>query len=99
MTLKDALAEPREALSYTIDRLHTASGNTLLVAQYKTGKTTLMANLLKALADGEPFLSEFAVKLEGRVAFFNYELTREMFLDWLGDIGLSIRSAWRTPGT
>ncbi len=81
-TLAEALAKPREPLSYTIDRLHPSGSNSLIAAQYKVGKTTLMANLLKSYADGDKFLGEFAVEPgAGRIAFFNYELTEDMLLD------------------
>lgn len=81
-TLADALARPRIGPKYAIQELHPSDSNSLLVAQYKTGKTTLTLNLVRALADGLPFLGHFEVTpLSGRVAFFNYELGENMFLD------------------
>jgi RecA-family ATPase len=69
-----------------IEQLLPASGNGLLVAQYKVGKTTLALNLAVALASGEPFLGKFEVApMSGRVAFFNYELSERMFLEWAQD--------------
>ena len=88
LTLADFLAEPRSKAKYTIEQLHTAGGNTLLVAQYKTGKTTLLANLLLALLEGVDFLGKFPVAPVGRVAFWNYELDEDLFRDWLSDIGV-----------
>lgn len=88
-TLADDLAMPPRERKYTIDQLHTAGGNSLLVAQFKTGKTTLQLNLMKALADREPFLGHFEVApLEGRVGFWNYELDADMFREWGRDIGI-----------
>ncbi|WP_345457613.1 AAA family ATPase [Nocardioides marinquilinus] len=82
LDLAAALARPREPLSYTIDRLHPTGSNSLIAAQYKVGKTTLMANLLKSYADGDKFLGEFTVEPgPGRIAFFNYELTDSMLYD------------------
>ncbi|MFY9265629.1 MAG: AAA family ATPase [Solirubrobacterales bacterium] len=88
-TLTDDLAEPVRERKYTIDRLHPAGGNSLLVAQFKAGKTTLLLNLLRALADRQPFLGQFDVTpLDGRVAFWNYELDDDMFRDWMRDVGV-----------
>src|SRR4051794_29897526 len=53
-TLADDLATPPREQKYAVDRLHSSGGNTLLVAQYKAGKTTLLLNLMTALADEEP---------------------------------------------
>ena len=89
-TLADELAEAPEEVAFAIDRLHPAGGNALLVAQYKAGKTTLLLNLVKALADGEPFLGQFDVApLAGRVAYFNYELDAAMFGVWARDLGIA----------
>ncbi|WP_418058473.1 AAA family ATPase [Pimelobacter simplex] len=80
--LDDLLRKKRQKLAYTIDRLHPAGSNSLIAAQYKVGKTTLMVNLLKAYADAEPFLGDFKVEPGGgRIALFNYELTEDMLLD------------------
>ncbi len=88
-TLADDLAVPPRKRKYTIDELHTVGGNSLLVAQYKTGKTTLLLNLVQALADHKPFLGHFDVAaLDGRIAFWNYELDPDMFRTWARDIGI-----------
>lgn len=89
-TLAQALAKERQPLSYTIDQLHPSGSNSLIAAQYKVGKTTLMANLLKSYADGDKFLGEFAVKPgAGRIALLNYELTEDMLLDeYLTPLGI-----------
>jgi RecA-family ATPase len=86
-TLSDDLAVPPREVQWSIEDLHPAGGNTLLVAQLKTGKTTLLLNLVKALADDEPFLGRFSVaRLSGRVAFWNYELDADMFRRWARDV-------------
>lgn len=82
LDLASALRREREPLTYTIDRLHPTGSNSLIAAQYKVGKTTLMLNLARAYADGDRFLGEFNVEPgAGRIALFNYELTEEMLLD------------------
>jgi hypothetical protein len=86
-TLADDLATEARERAYVIDELQIAGGNALLVAQYKVGKTTLLMNLLKALADQEPFLNRFDVApLDGRVAYWNYELDADQFRRWMRDI-------------
>jgi len=88
LSLADAMAAALEHTEYSIDELHPAGGNSLLVASYKTGKTVLTINLVKAKADGTPFLGRFKVRpLEGRVAFLNYEMHRDQFLSWCRDVG------------
>jgi len=55
------LAEPDPEQSYRVDRLAPAGARIMLNAQWKAGKSTLSANLIRALVDGEPFLGQFAV--------------------------------------
>jgi hypothetical protein len=79
-SLKHEIAKGIPALEYTIARLHTRGSNTVIAAQYKAGKTTLMANLVQAYADGVPFLGEFAMNPgPGGIAYLNYELTVAQF--------------------
>ena len=88
-TLADDLAHPPRDRKFIVDELHLAGGDTLLVAQYKTGKTTLVMNLAMSLADGEPFLGKFAVApLDGRIAFWNYELDADLFREWARDLDI-----------
>lgn len=88
-TLEDDLAVPRENRRYTVDKLHISGGNTVLVAQHKAGKTTLEMNLVKALADHEPFLGKFDVAdIDGRVGFLNYEMRADQFRDWMRDLAI-----------
>ena len=89
-TLVDDLAERREQAKYAVADLHPSGGNSLLVAEKKAGKTTLALNLVQALADDDPFLGHFAVQpMEGRVAFFNYEISPDMFREWADDIDIA----------
>jgi AAA domain len=88
-TLADDLEAPPREQAFVVDELAIAGGNSLLVAQYKTGKTTVLLNLAKSLADREPFLSRFDVApLDGRVAYWNYELDPDQFRRWVRDIGI-----------
>jgi hypothetical protein len=89
-SLKEALARDRPAEPPTlIFGLHRQGYNTTITARYKTGKTTLGANLLRALADGDPFLDRFSVAPPaGRIGLLNYETTEHDMLEWLESSGI-----------
>lgn len=83
---EDFIAESEEPLHEVVKGMHYEGNNTLLVAEYKTGKTTLEINLAGALADGKPFLGRFDTDLsEGKIAFFNYEMGKDQFRLWLNE--------------
>src|SRR5262249_17070465 len=89
-TLADELARPRREYEFVIDKLHTHNGNALLLAQRKAGKTTTGGNVTKALADRQPFCDYFDVRpLDGRIAYWNYELDAEMWVDWMRAVGIA----------
>lgn len=88
-TLADELALPRRPVTYRVEKLFPAGGNVTLTAQFKAGKTTLVNNLVKALADDQPFLGRYEVhRIEGRVGVFNYEVDADQYRDWLRDMGI-----------
>lgn len=88
-SLVDELAEPDVPLQYRIGRLLAADGNAVLTAAFKAGKTTLCNNLLRSLADGDPFLERFDTTVpDGRVASFNYEVSQSQYRKWLRNIGI-----------
>lgn len=88
-TLADDLAVDRPALEFSIAELHVKGGNTILIAKYKTGKSTLNTNLLRSFVDNVPFLGLYAVrKLEGRAALWNYELIADQAVGWLRKAGI-----------
>lgn len=60
---------------YLIEGLTGVGHNTTITAKFKTGKTTLLINLIRSLLDNEPFLGQFKVKpLDGRIVLLNYEM-------------------------
>lgn len=90
VSLTDDLAAPRDEESWAIEGLIPTGGNLVIAAAYKTGKTTLVQNLIRSLADHEPFLGQYPVTtLTGRVALFNFELTRTQQLTWLDESGIA----------
>jgi hypothetical protein len=61
----------------------------LLAAPAKGGKTTLMGNLLRALAYGEPFLGQFPVpKVKGSIYVMDIEMTRRQHTRWVQEMGI-----------
>lgn len=77
-------APPRDR----IDGLAPWEASTLITAQAKTGKTTLIGNLARCLLTGEAFLGRFAVKpLQGNLAILNYEVSAAMLARWLDEMG------------
>ncbi|MGZ4324354.1 MAG: AAA family ATPase [Solirubrobacteraceae bacterium] len=73
--LEAELNEPEPDVEWTINGLHAVGFNTTITAGFKVGKTTLMMNLTRALADQEPFLGRHDVRaLDGRIAYLNYEV-------------------------
>jgi RecA-family ATPase len=92
-TLKDALKRPRDPTAFTVHSLFPTGGNTLFLAQRKAGKTTVSMNLVKCLADREPFLGEFEVEPpKGRIGYLNYELNENQCLEWLHDMDIQHQS-------
>ena len=71
--------------SYRVEALIVSSAVTLLWAQAKTGKTTLLINYLKSLTTGSPFLGCYAVQplANGRrVGVLNFEMNPGQFRAW-----------------
>ena len=83
------LAEPDMPARYRIDRLAPVDARIILSAQYKAGKTILVGNLLRSLADGHPFLGRFNVNTPARrVVLIDDELSENTLRPWLRDQGI-----------
>jgi hypothetical protein len=66
-----------------------AGGRLLLAATRKTGKTTWLLNLARALILGEPFLGVHAVRpIAGRIAVLNYEVSGAQLARWGHEAGI-----------
>lgn len=80
------LAELDTTVEFRIDQLALAGARVMLSAQYKAGKTTIVANLLRSLADAEPFLGRFDVKIPAaRIVLIDDELDENTLRRWLRD--------------
>lgn len=87
-TLTEMLERPTEP-SWRVRGLIPAEGSTLITAMRKTGKTTLLANLARALLTGEDFLGNFPVApVSGTVALLNFEVNGAQIARWLADAGV-----------
>lgn len=83
--LVDLLAQPDEDANYRINDLLPTGGRALLAAQYKAGKTSMVANLLRSLVDGHQFLGRMQVAPVDRVVLIDTELDERMLRRWLRD--------------
>jgi hypothetical protein len=89
-TLAEVLERPADP-PMRIDGLLPWTGSGLVVAQRKTGKTTLLLNYARCLLTGEPFLGEFdviALPPDARVAFLNYEVSAAQLARWADEVGV-----------
>ena len=77
VTLERQFEKPR------IDGLMNMPHSVIIAASYKSGKTTMGLNVLKAAADGVPFLGRDVHMNGGRVGWLNGEMDRDDWLDYL----------------
>src|SRR4051812_11402438 len=86
--LEDILARPPEP-PFRVDSLLPSEAAMLVVAQRKTGKTTLMLNLAHSLITGQMFLGKFGVRpLSGRIAILNFEVSGPQLARWADEVGV-----------
>jgi hypothetical protein len=88
-TLAEILARPPEPAA-RVEGLIPWEAGTELVAQRKTGKTTLLLNLARSLFTGEEFLGKFGVRpIDGEIAFLNFKVSAAQLARWAADVGIS----------
>ena len=83
VALQDFLSRPTESTEWLIEGLQPMNTRVLLAAQAKAGKTTLVANLIKALADEETFLDQYPTRFHGTVTLIDNEMNDAMLQRWL----------------
>ena len=75
--LSDLLAQPDAPTQYVIDKVAPTNSRIMLAAQYKAGKSTLVGNLIRSLADQQPFLDHYEVHQPARrIVLLDTELGR-----------------------
>lgn len=88
MTFQELAQRALPEVRWVVQDLMAVGHNVLLSAEFKTGKSTLILNLIRALADGRPFLDRFPTSLDGNVCYMNYELTEQDTQLWVRDTGV-----------
>jgi hypothetical protein len=89
LTLTERLAVPRVAATWRIEGWLPFNARVMLTAQYKAGKTTLIANLIRSLVDGDPWLCVAAVTpIQGRVVLIDGEMSPTQLDDWYRKQGI-----------
>lgn len=87
----EVVRTPRD---FYVDQVFSRRHLVTLVGRYKSGKTTLAGNLVRCLADGEPFLGNLEVtRPDGRIGMWNGEMDPRDFDDYL--LGMKVRDARR----
>jgi hypothetical protein len=88
-TLEEILARPPQPRG-RIDGLVLWEAGTLIAAQRKTGKTTLLLNLAKSLLTGQDFLGRFGVvPVDGVVSILNFEVGAAQLAAWADALRIS----------
>lgn len=86
--LRAFLDTPDEEAAYRIDGVFPLGSRIMLAAQYKAGKTTFLANMVRSLVDGDPFLGRFEVQPVGRVVLIDDEMDERTLRRWLRTQGI-----------
>lgn len=80
--LSELLERPQDP-PHRVEGLIPSEAGTLIVAQRKTGKTTLMLNLARTLIEGGDFLGRFPTRpVLGKVAVLNFEVSAPQIARW-----------------
>lgn len=84
ITLAELLTEPEPAVTWRIRDWQPTETRVMLAATRKSGKTTLVGSLVRALVDGDDWLGRDAVvPVAGTVAIIDTEMSRTQLRAWL----------------
>lgn len=88
--LADLLAQDDDPIQFRIEDVFPSGGARIIfAAPEKAGKTTLLGNLARSLADGDPFLGKFAVNTPARrIVVIDNEMSTGMMRRWLRRQGI-----------
>jgi AAA domain len=90
-SLAEQLAAPEVPLAMLIDELAFVGANVLVNAVAKSGKTTLVLNVIRSLLSADPLFGRFdvsAVADDMTVAWWNAELVEAQALRWLREMDI-----------
>lgn len=76
-TLQDRLANKTKTIGYRVAELMKYGHRVLLVAQFKSGKTTMVINFVRCLVDNRQFLNRFRVVQVSDVTIIDAEMATE----------------------
>lgn len=81
-SLTQFLQQEDEPVEYRVHGLLPAGGRIVLAAQYKAGKSSMVGNLVKSLADGKAFLDSFYVDPAAAITVVDDELSEGQLRRW-----------------
>jgi hypothetical protein len=88
--LADELQMPEIQAQWVIRDIFPQGANISITAQYKAGKTTLVNDLARCLADGTKFLDYFQEPIHPRrIVIFNYEVSENQYRRWMKDVAIT----------
>jgi hypothetical protein len=83
LTLRERLAKPRPLVRWRIDAWQPADSRVMVAAQFKAGKTTLVANLVRSLVDGDYFLgAHTTTPIDGTAVVLDFEMGEHQLDSW-----------------
>jgi AAA domain len=83
-SLRDRLARPTRATAFRIAGWQPMGGRVVFAAPFKAGKTTVVANVVRSLADGDAFLGQHAaMPVDGMIALLDFEMGGAQLDAWL----------------
>ncbi len=85
ISLKQRFAQARPEIGYRIVGWFVIGGKVILIAQYKSGKTTLVGNFVRSVVDGVPFLGAAQVRPVNSVVILDFEMSEGQIEAWLRD--------------
>src|ERR1043166_6777083 len=89
MTLQQRFNRPPKPTRYRIDGWQPAGARVMMSAQFKAGKTTGRDNVVRSLADGDPWLGNAEVTpVSGRVTVIDNEMSESQAENWLQKQGI-----------
>lgn len=90
VSLTDLLAESDETLKYRVHELWPSEGRVVCSAQRKSGKTTLIGNVIHDLVDGGALFEMYPVEQvsTGSVSLLDFEMSRNMLRSWYRDLAI-----------
>jgi hypothetical protein len=89
VTLRQAIDEAPELEPPRIERVCPANARVTIIAPKKTGKSTLVLNLVRSVTTGDKFLDRWPTR-QGRVAVLNYEVLAEQWAHWCAEAGIPL---------